>query len=1169
MLVYVVIASSDGMPLDPAIVERIAQPDLPEIPFNPDQYLTWTNASGTVHFSGWQAFSEVGQIGSHWHTDEQTLTAFSGLPARLDGAWPAGRTVADSLSDTLATTSYEQLFEDLHGMYTFARIDQSGEGIVTSDPLSVAMLYHAELPGVQIVSNRANLAARAITPPGHAPYRDWRSAAWMIYSGQSYGLATGFSGVSVLPQSSYLRIHRYGRAEVRVWDQIPWEYPEGATRPSTIAGAIDELDGYLRSVLRSLARLPFQRRELRLSGGKDSRVLLALLLSEQLQDNFTILTYGHRDGFDPTTAIDLGRRLGFHVEFDDRSELDTDELHRRILIHTHQVAGTASAWDIKGDTLVTDDLRISGSMNAHVRPAPVSRALTETGDHPRTVIDNLSVFDKHKLLREPVSAYFRAQIDAHVDDILALLANPGDYGLIHSNRVSGRRWEGLSNEICAAPWSLPYFDHRAIRPMFQVSPLDRISERVPFEIMRRACPELAELPFVGGVWPPEAYAHDPGAAAIAQVKPVGADGARRSTHWRVANFSEHSAFFDEYLSDRSNPLYEIADRDKILAMLHHEPPSAATVLPLYAILTGAIWLGGHERHDRIKRFHDAGHTSYDLGLRRSLLRRRSDLPRQDGTGVPAIDPVSRSASLVADGPGPALSTDARICALIPHFRAERYLASALDSLVKQTRPLQAIVVIDDASETPPREIVERFPGVTLLQSPISSGPYRLVQQVIDDTDFDAYLFQDADDWSAPERLELLLAEAVRTGAELVGSQGYRLLVEEGEAVPYHHPLDPHAALRDSPKSKPVHHPTTLVSRDLIQRVGGFGTGFRYSGDAEFLRRAGYVARLANVPDPLYVYRTRSDSLTGSEETGNHTPVRRRLWELQHDRARYNAERREAQLPPLLDPMAVTSPIRLEHITGPPLNGTEQRKKPATRSIAPEVGPTHPVFIIGAPRSGTSLLALSLAQHPAFAWARDTGWITHLVESLHRLHGEHGDDRQRLEVTIAGAGLEAFVANFGHAVTDLILGGLESSWHGDFDTRFDVASPPRSRSNLPARRRWLAEGNDLSGEAFALTLLFPEARFIHVFRDPAEVVQSLAGDNARWYRSHHTDVTEQEAYALWTGQVQRCEQVERAFGARQVMRVDRNELVDSPRKTLGRVLCFLGEQFDEAALRPFD
>ena len=73
--------------------------------------------------------------------------------------------------------------------------------------------------------------------------------------------------------------------------------------------------------------------------------------------------------------------------------------------------------------------------------------------------------------------------------------------------------------------------------------------------------------------------------------------------------------------------------------------------------------------------------------------------------------------------------------------------------------------------------------MTLLHATENVGPYRLIQQVMDDTDYDAYLFQDADDWSAPERLERLLEGAESTGAELIGSQEVRVFCDEPEAVP--------------------------------------------------------------------------------------------------------------------------------------------------------------------------------------------------------------------------------------------------------------------------------------------------------------------------------------------------------------------------------------------------
>ena len=121
------------------------------------------------------------------------------------------------------------------------------------------------------------------------------------------------------------------------------------------------------------------------------------------------------------------------------------------------------------------------------------------------------------------------------------------------------------------------------------------------------------------------------------------------------------------------------------------------------------------------------------------------------------------------------------------------------------------------------------------------GPYRLIQQVMEDTHYDAYLFQDADDWSAPDRLELLLDAAERTGAELIGTQEVRVFCDEPEAVPIEWPLDVNACFAERPTAFPLLHPTSLVSRDAVMAVGGFATGLRFGGDAEFLRRVHHMA----------------------------------------------------------------------------------------------------------------------------------------------------------------------------------------------------------------------------------------------------------------------------------------------------------------------------------------
>lgn len=276
-----------------------------------------------------------------------------------------------------------------------------------------------------------------------------------------------------------------------------------------------------------------------------------------------------------------------------------------------------------------------------------------------------------------------------------------------------------------------------------------------------------------------------------------------------------------------------------------------------------------------------------------------------------------------------LRSDSTIAVLIPHFRCEEWLGGCLDSLLAQTRAPEAIIVIDDASPVPPTECVKQFPGVTLLQSAENVGPYRLIQQVIDHTAFDGYMFQDADDWSGSRRLELLLAECERSGAELVGCQEMRLFPGGIDAEAHRFPADGRELILSGAVGYPVLHPASLVSRSLVVRLGSYATGMRISGDSEFQRRAIHSAHVTNIPEIAYYRRARADSLTSSSVTGRGTPVRNAIRVALSDRWKEARAAVDAGMAADLSPMSVRGPVELRHLTGPKLTGS--RVAPTKRS----------------------------------------------------------------------------------------------------------------------------------------------------------------------------------------------------------------------------------------------
>lgn len=243
-------------------------------------------------------------------------------------------------------------------------------------------------------------------------------------------------------------------------------------------------------------------------------------------------------------------------------------------------------------------------------------------------------------------------------------------------------------------------------------------------------------------------------------------------------------------------------------------------------------------------------------------------------------------------------------------------------------------------------------------------------------------------------------------------------------------------------------------------------------------------------------------------------------------------------------------------------------------IAPErsIATARPVFAIGALRSGTSLLALSLGQHPNIVPVPDTSWLERFAVDLHQTYREAVWQPDISLLSRAGMEIEDFCAYFGDAVNRLVLEGDDplvgtpavpalASGNGAF------ANAGPGTADRP--RRWIDGTGSHCFDVFPLLRLFPLAQFIHVVRDVGEVVASLTNEeNRALYKSRHLLLSEQDAYEHWLDATTAALEAERAFGSETVLRIHRRDLVDDSEATVRRCLAFLDEPFDAACLRPF-
>jgi sulfotransferase family protein len=215
----------------------------------------------------------------------------------------------------------------------------------------------------------------------------------------------------------------------------------------------------------------------------------------------------------------------------------------------------------------------------------------------------------------------------------------------------------------------------------------------------------------------------------------------------------------------------------------------------------------------------------------------------------------------------------------------------------------------------------------------------------------------------------------------------------------------------------------------------------------------------------------------------------------------------------------------------------------------------PIFVVGSPRSGTSILTWCLGQHPNIFPVPESNWLGQFainVQISYEIGSARGD---RSLLSGMDIGPEEFFANFGRTINGLILAHRE-----DLERKRKM-----THSSPDLKRRWVDGTPEYSHHICALRKLFPEALFVHIVRDVISVVRSML--NFHRLSGFQLVANKQEAYEYWLRTVSSCLDAERAYGPRVVHRFRYSDLIANPEPTLRAILDFLGEPYAAGCLNP--
>ncbi len=206
----------------------------------------------------------------------------------------------------------------------------------------------------------------------------------------------------------------------------------------------------------------------------------------------------------------------------------------------------------------------------------------------------------------------------------------------------------------------------------------------------------------------------------------------------------------------------------------------------------------------------------------------------------------------------------------------------------------------------------------------------------------------------------------------------------------------------------------------------------------------------------------------------------------------------------------------------------------------------PVFVVGCPRSGTTLVQTMLDSHPCLSVLYEANFLVDIPLGL-RSSLANASEALILAEAHPNSQTHSFDARTARTVCrELGITGAAGAM------RVLAASAALAHG----KRRWGNKTPKALLHLAELASVYPDAQFIHVIRDGRDSAHSQARVNGR---------SVIQGALLWRTGMRTGRRAGSRLGANRYLEVRLEELLSSPEEQLRRMCAFLGEDFDQSLL----
>jgi len=212
--------------------------------------------------------------------------------------------------------------------------------------------------------------------------------------------------------------------------------------------------------------------------------------------------------------------------------------------------------------------------------------------------------------------------------------------------------------------------------------------------------------------------------------------------------------------------------------------------------------------------------------------------------------------------------DPKVTVLMPAYNAEKYIETAIESIIDQTYKDFEFIIVNDCSTDSTLDIIERYAKQDKRIKIISNKENQKIAQTLNNGLKEAkgkYIARlDADDWSYPERLEKQV-NFMEENPDVVLSSG-NMEICDGELNKKNisnYPLSDKNIRKVFLQYNPTVSPAMIWRREISEEIGGFSVN-TMSEDYMFFMDMSSKGEVANLKDVLIKYRVLNTSASSTQ-----------------------------------------------------------------------------------------------------------------------------------------------------------------------------------------------------------------------------------------------------------------------------------------------------------------